>query len=267
MIIGVTDESVELVDKWVAENKPEYPIVILENSAVEDSLQVQYFPTAAVVTPEGVISYTGDAGSYSSSLKKALKGATKGTVIPKAFSKFKKELKKGNQAKAYDSVASMVSGGRLEGSDLSWGRKLQAWLESSSADALKNGEAKFKDGWYLLSLEMVEPFRDSEVGFPNSAAIEKFVADMEASPTYKDEIKGGEMFEAARVFADEYEWTDFVNGLKKIYSKYPELEIGKHARKRAEQIVKDGWPGLKSACNNCRRKQRACDKHAEKIKL
>ena len=136
MIIGVTDEKVSLVDKWVAENKPDYPIVILEDGTLEDALGVAFFPTAAVVDPDGIIIFSGSAGAYSSPLEKALKSATKGSVIPMVFAKFTKELKAGETGKAYDIVVGMVESGKLDGAELGWGRKLQTWLESEAESAL-----------------------------------------------------------------------------------------------------------------------------------
>ncbi len=267
MIIGVTDESVELVDKWVAAHRPKYPIVILEDSTLEDALQVQYFPTAAVINPEGIITYTGSAGTYSSSLKDALRDATKGSVIPKAFKKFISELEKGNIGKAYDYVAERIESGKLEGTDLSWGRRLQKWLDSLAAETLTNAKKRAEEGWIYYAHSAVEPYRESKVGFAVSADLEAFVTKLEATVDFDKEMKGGEMFVGLQELADDWEYVQIIGKLKSIYKKYPDTQIGKIARAEAESIVEKGWPGMKQVCDNCRRKREACEKHAEKVKL
>ena len=267
MIIGVTDEKVSLVDKWVAENKPDYPIVILEDGTLEDALGVAFFPTAAVVDPEGFITYSGDSRSYSSPLKAALKNAKKGSVVPKAFNKFTKELKAGETGKAYDIVVGMVEAGKLEGSDLAWGRKLQTWLESEAKSALVQAKAKLEEGWYFEAFHLVAELDGSKVGYPNQAEVQSFLSEMEAADGFSTEMKGGKMFEEVEELKAEWEFTKAVNSYRRIYSKYPDSRIAVHARAAAEKIVDDKLPGLKKTCQKCSRKHRACSKHIEKVKL
>ena len=54
----MTDESPDLVDKWVKQYKPSYPIVILKSGKFEDFLGVKFFPTAAVIAPDGKLLYS-----------------------------------------------------------------------------------------------------------------------------------------------------------------------------------------------------------------
>ena len=267
MIIGVTDESVELVDKWVKENEPGYPIVILADSSVEDALGVAYFPTAAVIDPEGKIIFAGSAGEYSSPLKKAMGDAEKGSVIPKVFSKFNKYLKAGNTGKAYDTVMGMLESGKLEGSELSWGRKLQTWLEGEAATALNEGKAKLEAGWVYLARKEVEGLDDSKVGYPNLAEVNAFIEQLEALENFKDEMKAGELYEDVKAELSEWEFGKAVKSYKQIYTKYSKTRIAAHARAAAEEIVNQGLPGIKKSCDNCRRKRQACSKHEESVKL
>lgn len=267
MVIGVTDEAEGLVDRWVEENEPGFPIVILANSSVEDAIGVQFFPTAAVVGPDGVITYSGSAGAYSKSLKEALAGAEKGSLIPKALSKVEDALKENDHAGAYEEVVEELEGGKLEGRELAWARKLKDWLEGLAVDDLAAGRALVEEGYLFRAFMKLDPYREIDAAYPNRGEIVAFLEELEGRDEFQAEMKGGELFEEVDELMREWEFVKAIKVCRKVYKKYPDSQIALKARAFAEEVVAEGLPGAKPTCDKCRRKRRACSKHEESVRL
>ena len=239
MIIGVTDEPPALVDHWVETVKPIYPIVSMENGELEEFLGVKFFPTGAVVTPEGTLLYSGSAGGTSGPLDEALDDAAKGALLPKAFSKVQKKIDAGDRSGAYAELVKLLDApkSKLDEAEQATGRRWRTWIEDTTNAELAEAKLKLEEGWVYKAWVPAEPLAESKVEFPATPDARALLEQLEEVEEFKDEMKGGEMYaEAAALSRSKNTREDALELLDKIAKKYADRKIGAHAAKAAEDL-------------------------------
>jgi ribosomal protein L22 len=264
VVIGVTDEETAVVDAWYKTKKPGYPIVILKNREFEGALGVQGFPTQAVIAPDGNLIYAGYAAE--SKLAEAMSKAKKGSIWPKKLEKVADLIRVQQYDKAYADVTKLLAGG-LDAPDVPKADKLKVYLERCSADAVAEGRELLDKGRIYEAHRRITPFAAAATPFPNAEEAKKLLADVEAVPAFKEELKGGELFVAAQDLEAARNYLDAFDGYKAVFKKYGSTRIGAAAKERAEDLIRRGMPGYAPECESCVRQKKACDKHAEKVKL
>jgi hypothetical protein len=264
-VIGVTDEAVELVDEFVARYKPTFPIAITGNKGFDDALGVKGFPTHAVIDPDGTLAYAGY--SAESALSDALGGASKGSIFPKKLDKASKLIKQGSFALSYAEVRKLVDAGGLDDELDLWAKRFQTFLEGRSATAVAEAKKLMEKGRIFEAHAEVKGYADAAPAFPNAEDVKKLLAELEAIPTFADEMKAGPKYLEAQALEREHDYSGAVDAYKKLYKKYGETKIAAAARARAEELIAEGMPGFQAACETCGKAKRACAKHKEAVKL
>ncbi len=264
VVIGVTDESPELVDPWVADVKPEYPIVILEGGEFEKALNVQFFPTGAVIDPSGNLVFSGSAGDAESPLGKALDQATPGSVVPKKLAGVAKQIRARDLPKAFAELKKLKG---LDEESEGWALRLGEYLESEADAALTAARAAAKDGRVLDAVEGATPFAKAPVAFQATPGARDLLSELAAMPTYKKELAGGDAFRKAAETEAERKFADAANAFADVARRFAKTRIGEAAEARAKSLAERGLPGMKDTCGACREAKRACEKHAETIRL
>lgn len=265
MIIGVTDETVDVVDKWiVTKKKTGYPIVILDGE-LEKVLGVPHFPFAGVIDPDGNLVYAGD--SPAAALKAALKAAKPGSIWPKKLLAAAVLLRNGKLGEAWTELQNLKTAGSLDEKEQKTHDKFTTFITDSSAAAVKLGEDLFKKDLVQAAVQKVEAIANAKPPLPASEAAQKLLAEMKALPTYDAEMKGGDLFAAAAAKEDAQDYLDAFNAFKDVSKKYAAAKIGAVALKRAESLMKRGMPGFEPNCEKCHKDKKACDKHAKPVKL
>ena len=263
----MTDEPASLVDEWVAKHKPQYPIAILPDGAFEKAIGLRFFPYASVISPGGRIAYAGDARSYSDILEEALEESEKGPASPKIVAKAAKLLAQDKLDKAYGELLDLVAGGDLSESDLAAVVHFREFLERQASTALETAQGSQAAGYYYKALTLVRTYAEAEPAFPVTADCQALVAELEAVPEFKREMKGGEDYEEAEALYRDGEYTDAAEAFKSIYKKYKGTRISEKAYEFARIIVDKGFPGKRSDCTQCRQAKRACARHEEEVDL
>jgi len=237
----VTDESPELVDGWVRKYKPAYPIVILKNPEFEDSLGVKFFPTAAVIGPDGNLDYAGSAGAKSSPVSKALK-RTKGTYWPKSLGKARKAWWEGEFGKSYAAVASVVEKGKLKGAEAERVEALLEWMKEYANGKVAEASQLAADGWVYRAMVTLSDIADSKVELPCQEECQKLLDELEARPDFKREMKAGEAFEEA-AYLEKTNPRKAIEEFQSVAKKYKGLQIAEHAAVRAAKLANS--PGMR----------------------
>ncbi len=265
LVIGVTNESLELVDAWVAKMKPTYPIVVVQGDGFDQALGVKGFPTAGVVDPAGILTYAGY--SPETAFSAAAKEATKGSIYPKSLDKIRKSLKAGDLSKGYGDLLSTQAGGKVSEEDTEWFNNFKVWIEETVATDVRLGAAELEGGRIYSAVTLVEAVAEADPPFPTTADAKALMEKMTAMPDFKKEMKGGQLFEQAVALAKEQAYTDAVKKYASIGKKYKDTLIGEAASKAAAELVEKGMPGYKSVCDPCRKGKKACEKHAESVRI
>ena len=264
----MTDESPELVAKWVARAKPSYPVAILKNAEqFEDFLNVKGFPTCAVIDPQGLVAYAGFSGMEEGPLGDALDQAKKAPLWPKSLAKVTKLMQSADASKAYGELKKLVDGGKLTEQDQPFVNRFLAYLEGGAQDDLTEARALHERGHLLKAVKKLELFANAQPPFPSSKEGAELLKEIQGAPDFKKEAAGGEEFAQGETLEDEGEFLEAFEVYKGIAKKFSGTKIAENARKRAEELRSEGKPGFESSCNGCRKAGRACDKHKKDVKL
>ena len=265
MLIGVTDESPEIVEAWLAKKKtkPSYPIAIMRGGKLESALGVTGFPSVGIIDPKGILISAGfDAEK---DLGKALATAKKGSIWPAKLQKSIAALRAGDLAKAY--AEAKKAAGDVDADDKPAQEKIASFLESTAADALGAARALSKEGRIAAAVEAATPIAKAEPPFPATEDAKKLVAELEATPNYKLEVQGGAAFAAADALEAEEKYLDAVEGYRAVIKKAAGTKIAELAEKRAKGLVEKGMPGYSPSCEKCHGAKKACEKHAKPVKI
>ena len=159
-----------------------------------------------------------------------------------------------------------IQTGKLVEEDHKKAVEIRAYLEGLAANSLAEGRTLLEQGFAHRALEGTADFRGAKPPFPSEADIQKLVEEIEALPSFKNEVKGGEIFAEAEELEGEGEFTKAFEQYKTVVKTCADAKIVVPARAAAERLIKDGMPGFKKACNSCRSAKRACAKHKEEMK-
>jgi hypothetical protein len=265
VLIGVTDEEPEVVEKWLARAKPSYPIAITKG-AFESQIGVPHFPYSAVIGPDGNIAYAGDSGMGENQLDDALAKSKKQPLWPKSLGKVTK-LMMGDPIKAYGELKKLIADAKVSEAEKPYVDSFVAFLEGQAQQALEDARSLRDSGLVLKALRKVEAYSTSVTPFPSTPDCATLVKELQAFPDFKREIAGGEAYLAAEKLEKEDEYLDAFEGYKSVSKKFAGTKIADNAKFKAEKLRTDGLPGYEPNCNDCRRAKRACDKHREDVKL
>ena len=107
VVIGVSDESFDLIDGYVEKHGVEFPIARLASGEFETAIGVEGFPTSAILNPKGELAWKGHPASADGPLSKHMKGSRRTALLPKEFSGIEKSLDK--ERKSLDKERSEVA--------------------------------------------------------------------------------------------------------------------------------------------------------------
>ena len=263
----MTDEAQSTVDEWYAKAQPRYPIAILKTKEFENALGVRFFPTAGVISPDGILSFAGSAGDKGQPLKEALASATKAPLFPSKLSKVQSKMAAGDLGAAWAEVAKVRKKAGQDDELDRWTERFAETISGQAASILGQAKSAAAEGLLYRAVDLLEPLLDAKVPFPVTEEASDWLASLEGDEGYADEIKAGALHAKAAAAEDESDYTAACKAYVKAAGKYPDTRLAEAARRRAQILVDRGWPGYTSSCSSCRKAKRACSKHAETVKL
>jgi len=266
----VTDEELSVVDPWIKRAHPGYPIVALQGDAFESALKVDAFPCQAVIDTEGKLTYSDGFGRTGSSgaLNAAMAKAKKGPIWPKLFAKAADLITADQLDKSYAELRKVLDAGKeLNPEEKAAGDKLKAHLEGAAAEALADAHVIFDAGRVYDAHERLAIFAAAKPPFPATPDCARLLGELEALPDYKAEMKAGEQYVAALELERTKKYSDAFKACKAIVKTFGSTKLANVAKAEAESLIERGLPGFDVNCDACRTGKRACDKHAEKVKL
>jgi hypothetical protein len=261
----VTDEKVDLVDKWVASKKKTgYPIVILDGE-LEKTLGVPHFPYSGVIDPDGKLVYAGD--SPEGAIKKGMKSAKPGSMWPKKLAGAATMLRNGKFGEAWAELQTVKAG--LDDREKAVHEKFSAYISDVSADAVKAAAELFKKDMIFEAMKKVEGIAAAKPELPATPDAVKLIADMKAVAGFDAEMKGGEIYADGLEKEDADDFLGAVNAYKDVAKKAEGTKIAGVATSRAKELISGGKPGYDPNCPKCSKSkvQKACEKHAKVVKL
>jgi hypothetical protein len=260
----VTDEKLDIVDKWFAtKKKTGYPIVILDGT-LEKTLGVPHFPFAGVIGPDGNLAYAGD--SPEAALKKAMKDAKAGSMWPKKLVSAATLLRNYKLADAWADLQALKTAGGLDAVEQKIHERFTSYVSEVTDATVKQADELFKGDMIYAAQQKVEPIATAKTALPATEAAQKLLAELKAVPSYDLEIKGGVSFASAVALEESEAYSDAVMAFKDITKKAAGTKIAGVAQRRAQTLIDKGMPGYAPACEKCQKLKKACEKHAKPIK-
>jgi hypothetical protein len=266
VVIGVTDEKPDVVDRWVRKKNPTYPIVVTKDRTFEKAIGVRFFPTGAVLDPEGVIAYAGSAGGTSKPLEAAAKKSDKKPFFPKSLKKVRAKLNVADLEGAYKELDKLSKKRSTDDETAAWVGQFQAYIDGRTRSQFDDAKAKAELGLVHSAVGLAEPLAEADA-LPIAEEVEAWLEELESRDDYKDAIKAGTYWDKAQGLEDEREFVDAIKAYRVVLKRYDGTQIGDLALQRVADIIESGMPGFRETCNACRAADRACEKHHERVKI
>lgn len=255
------------MDRWMAKHRPAYPIVIVKGNAFDETVGVKFFPTAVVMDPEGVITYSGSAGAKEKPLGQALEDADRGPLFPRAFDDALEALVDGEYGASYAEVLELIEKGKLDEREAALAAAFRGHLEGLAASAPARGRAELEEGLVHRAERAVLPFAGGEPAFPASPDCAAFLEEVRALPDFERELAAGKVYDEAAAHADAQEYLDAVKTYKRLLRRFEGTKVAAAGRAQAEELLRTRKPGYKPTCPSCRKGGRACERHFEDVRL
>jgi len=266
VVISITDEETALVDGFIDEFNVTHPVVILKSSELESLIGVSGFPTSAVFE-NGELVWTGHPSESSSAISSALKSAKKGSIYPKALSKVRTMMLQGKQDAAYAEI--LKNEAKYDAETAAWATRVKTYLEQQAASAFESAQGLAAEGYLYRAITKVSGYAGADSPLPQAPAIQEWMTKVEAeSADFKKEMSGGELFEKAVAFEKELEFVEAFDVYRSVTKKAKDTKIAANAEAAMRVIFEGEMAGYNQHCEHCDRKtHKACNKHAEKLKL
>jgi len=261
----VTDEALDVVEKWYATKKKTIFPLVIDHGGLEKMIDVPHFPYSGVIDPSGNLIYAGD--SPESALKKAMATAKPGSIWPKKVANTAALIRNGKLVDAWADLQSVKTGGALDEKEQAAFDRLAAYLTEVTSGAVKSADELAKANMVRDATLKLEAIAGAKPALPCTPDAQKLLAELKALPTYDDEIKGGELFAAAAAKEDARDYLGAALGYRDVARKFEKSKIAGVAMEHAKDLVSRGMPGYEKSCDKCRKGQKACDKHAKPVKL
>lgn len=247
-ILSVTGQGRDVVDGFVEELEPIYPIITQANSGAYSTGGV---PQAYLIAADGTVAWEGHPGALGDDeIEALLKDVEKENrvsswsfflnkqlpAIPAKLASARKDLDKKKFGSALKKVESTV--GKLEGEDKANGEKLQEWISVRGTEPLDKAANLVREGevyaGYVIYEEIQTLFKGHDMAKQAKAAASALMKDK----GNKLEIKAAEkLAEVKSEMRSERKPEDQLDCLKPLLSKkYAETKAGKAAAELAKKI-------------------------------
>ncbi len=219
-ILAVTSEGAAKTEPWIAKHKATYGYAYDRSGSLMRELGGTGYPSAALITPDGMIAWTGHPSGLNDVLiEKALEGALKKPVWdwPSQAKPVVSALAKKKYAKAISTARKLALKSQDEELD-AIGNAIEAMVKSKVLAARK----KFNEGDFLGAKTMTKALQKQLKGLPEVDEIKAIAAEIKANP------------EASKIIKAQ-------KTLKKVRSEIPDAKRRKHVDvliKKAKSAVK-----------------------------
>lgn len=265
VIVGVTDEPEKLVEKYIADNKVAYPIIIEKSFKSSRELGVDGFPSAVLVDPKGIVVWSGHPGSLSDAdIEKALVGAKPpGFSLPAALKPLEKLLEKHEYGKARD-AAKLLLAGKLDDEATSAAQTIVVDIETEAKSLADGAAADIEAKEYFDANSKLERLRKEFPGVPGAETADAKWRELQADGEIRKAIKAGEQFAKGQELETALEYDKAYAMYRTTTRTAPGSRAAERALQRMGELEQKGMFGFAADCASCRDLGYACPKHKKK---
>lgn len=216
-VIGVTDESPELTEPWIAEHKAEYAYAYDKGGALQRHFGIDSIPRAVIVDASGTVLFNGHPSAVDDVLlAKAVAGA-----LPKPmweWSGAAKGVRSALVKRAYKSALEQAA--KLSADDD--GPAILAAVQAVVAGKAEQMKGAFARGDFLGAQETATTLQKELAGLPEAEAAQRVLADLAADKQVQVVLEGQKKLRkiAAKDFGKKREVKGAIEDLQKLKKDY-----------------------------------------------
>jgi hypothetical protein len=263
LVVGVSDETHELIDQYVKDHKVSFPIARIDGAAgFEDSINTKGYPHAAVFAPTGEKIWDGHPAESDGPIGKAAKTSKLTPLLPAACAGAEKLMNDGKNGAACLELKKVLEGGTVQGEDEGIAKDLVAFFERSSKATWDDAEAAIAKKDWLTAFEdctRLQAYAGLESGDKGVAKL----AELRADVALMKEVDGAREGKKGAKLEDDYDFKEAIKVYKSLVSKFAGTEAAKQAQERLDVIKRDNLIKLDPNCEECVKAKKPCEKHAK----
>lgn len=261
VVLGLfADEEPDAIERWIREQRPRFPIVLLASREFERAAALDGFPHAAIVDPIGTLVYGDDYGRVGSVVGELLARAPKPPRPSAKLARVREAALEGEHEKAWAALAKLGDPARL-GEARDEAERWRAWLAARAETRLERAKALVELGAWRQAVESLDGLTAAKPPYPAAEDLRAFLDRLEREPNYKAELAAGVAYGAALAKERTGEYLAAARAYRELERKHAALALAKAAKKRADDLVARGVIGLDWSCEDCKRTAKACAKH------
>jgi hypothetical protein len=265
VVVGVTNEPGKLVEKYVADNKVEYPIFIEKSFKSSSALGVTGYPSAYLIDPAGTVVWSGHPASLpEAEIEKALKNARPPMVkLPASLKPLEKLLERHEYGKVHESLKGMLAG-KLDDESMKAGQDLQTSLEADAKATMAAADQLQQDKDFAAAGAKYESLVKQYAGVPGSEGADVKLKELQANPEAKKSMAAAAQLQKASDVESAGDYDKAYTAYRAITKSSSGTKAADAAAKAMADIEKKGMLGFDSKCPQCKAQQHACSKHKKK---
>lgn len=263
VVIGVSDEDVDLIDKYVADKGVEYPIAHLSSDAFEKAIGVEGFPHSAILDPKGELAWSGHPASSDGPLGTHIKGSKRTELLPKALASVEKLLDKEDFSGAHGELKKLSEAGGLAQAETAAANGLLQYLEAQADRLWKKGAAALEAGDYYGAsnafTRLVGEYKGIGPAGDAAAKLDEFKKDAAVG----EEIKAGAKLAEVDALKQAHDYDKAYKAYRSVAAKFKGTKAADRANGAADELKANGMLGFDANCSACQQAHKACERHAK----
>jgi hypothetical protein len=265
VVVGVTNEQEKLVEKYVADNKVEYPIFIEKSYKSATALKIPGYPHSVLVDTKGNIVWAGFPGDLNdSTIEKALTGAHPPRVsLPAALKPLEPLMAKKDFGKAYEQAKAMLGGNLDETSKTAAQEIADGIAEDAKALATAADQANESKHFYEAQ-DALDRLVKQYAGVPGAEGAAAKLQALQADASAKPSIVAGAQLAKAADLETSKDYDKAYAAYSAICASAPGTVPATDASARMKDLESKGMLGFDKKCKECNAQGKACSKHRKK---
>jgi len=228
IIVGVTNEAANLVDRSISSQHHAYPIAMVRGGAADSAYGVRGFPTVVLVGPDGTV--ISKDRHPEREIVKALENVVLVPLLDgRKYASINKSIKNKDLGKAWKAVTRMLSGSPEDSALVAARDAIEKSFAHSFSAAVKGAEA----GSYGAALENLEKLAARFKGYTRAAEATDKAKEIKNNPSAADDLKAHAMLKKAKKEFNKGKKAsrEKARGIcKKIIKSYPDTPTAEKAR-------------------------------------
>jgi hypothetical protein len=265
VVVGVTNEPEKLVDKYIADNKVEYPIFIEKSFRSFGALKFHAYPSAVLIDPQGVVVWSGNPGGIDeATIEKALEGAhAPRAPLPPSLKAIQPLVAHKEFGKAHEAAKAMIGSGADEKAKAA-AQKLVDSLEAEAKDLAAAADRAVESKHFYEAQDALDRLVKQYAGVPGAEGAAARLQALQADASAKPSIAAGAQLAKAADLEQGQDYDKAHAAYSAICASAPGSVPATEASARMKDLESRGMLGFDKKCNECNAQNKACAKHKKK---